>query len=203
MKRVDKIRFWLSLLFRILLVVAGIIAVFTTNWINLALVIFTMFLTFLPSIVERRYKLDLPSEIEILVLLFVYGSLYLGELYAFYEKFWWWDLFLHAYSGIMIGIAGFALVYVLNKEKKLTFNLSPLFIAMFSFSFSVALGVMWEIFEFVMDSVFDFNMLKSGLVDTMWDLIVDTSGALLVALIGYFYVKKDPQIFEKLVRKMK
>jgi len=203
MKKVDKIRFWLSLLFRILLVVAGVIAVFTTNWINLALAVFTMFLTFLPSIVERRYKLDLPSEIEILVLLFVYGSLYLGELYAFYEKFWWWDLFLHAYSGIMIGIAGFALVYVLNKEKKLTFNLSPLFIAMFSFSFSVALGVMWEIFEFVMDSVFDFNMLKSGLVDTMWDLIVDTSGALLVALIGYFYVKKDPQIWEKLVRKMK
>ena len=200
MTRADKIRFWFQLIFQLLLVVAGIVSVFTQNWINLALSIFTLFLTFLPSLIEKRFRINLPGEFEIVVLVFIYLSMYLGEIQNFYILFPWWDLFLHAISGVLLGAVGLALVHLLN-EHKVTLKMSPGFVALFAFTFAVALGVGWEIFEFSMDSFLGLNMQKSGLVDTMWDLIVNTFGAALVALLGYLYLKKDPRLIESLEKK--
>ena len=112
MKRADKIKFWFQLIFQLLLVLASIIAVFTQNWITLALALLTLFLTFLPSLIERRYRIDLPSEFELIVLGFILLSMYLGEVHNFYVIFPWWDLFLHGLSGILLGIFGLALVIV-------------------------------------------------------------------------------------------
>ena len=198
MKRVDKIKFFLSWLLRVLLVVAIFFALLNYNWINLVLAVFTLVLTFLPSIIEKRIKIDYPSEFEILISVFILASLYLGEIHSFYHVFWWWDLMLHTFSGVIIGIIGFSLVNILNVEKKTTLKLSPAFVAFFSFSFAISIGVMWEIFEFFMDTTFGFNMQKSGLVDTMWDLIVDALGAFVISAIGYFYLKKDITIVERI-----
>src|SRR5690606_30887329 len=96
---------------------------------------------------------------------------------------------LHGASGFLLGILGFLLVYVLNEKEEIGLDMKPGFVALFAFVFAVALGALWEIFEFAMDSAFGLNMQKSGLVDTMWDLIVDTAGALVMAVLGYGYLR--------------
>src|SRR5690606_34643894 len=104
-------------------------------------------------------------------------------------RFWWWDMVLHAGSGFLLGITGFLLVYLLNEDKKADMHLTPGFIALFAFTFSQGLGSLWEIFEFGMDQFFGLNMQKSGLVDTMWDLIINASAAATISLLGYGYLR--------------
>ncbi|MFH1637158.1 MAG: hypothetical protein ABIB71_01905 [Candidatus Woesearchaeota archaeon] len=201
MDHADKIKFILSLIFRSLLVIAATLALFKLDPINLALSLTALLLTFLPTIIAKKFKLDYPSEFEIMVLIFVYASIYLGEIHSFYLRFWWWDVFLHALSGVIIGIIGFSLVYILNRQKKLSMRLTPFFVALFSFSFAMAIGGLWEVFEFGMDSFFGFNMQKSGLVDTMWDLILDAMGALAVSIFGGLYLKGNFRFFERMEKK--
>ena len=124
-----------------------------------------------------------------IAVVFIYMSLYLGEVNDFYAKFWWWDLVLHGGSGFLLGITGFLLVYLLNEDKKANMHLTPGFIALFAFTFSQGLGSLWEIFEFGMDQAFGLNMQKSGLVDTMSDLIINACAAAAISLLGYGYLK--------------
>jgi len=200
MIRADRIKLAIYLLFRILVIVAGIIAMFKSDWSNLGLSLVTLFLTFLPSIIKRQFHIHYPSEFEILIVLFIYASMYLGEIHSFYYRFWWWDIMLHTLSGVIIGAIGFSLVYIFNTEENVAIKLSPLFVAIFSFCFATSMGALWEIYEFFMDSIFGLNMQKSGLVDTMWDLIVDALGALVMSVLGYLYLKRHIRLFERLER---
>ncbi|MEL4304320.1 hypothetical protein [Methanococcoides sp. LMO-2] len=189
MDGVDKFAFWLSTIFRLMLIIGCIVATLTGNWMHLGFFIYVLVVTFLPSLIEKRYKFKFPNEFEVLIMLYIYASLMLGEYGEYFEIFWWWDLFLHTSLGIIFPALGFILVYVLNSEHQV--NLSPFFIALFSFSIAVSFGAIWEIFEYVMDGLFGLNMQKSGLVDTMWDLIVETASAFLMSTMGYLYLKKD------------
>lgn len=146
-------------------------------------------LTFLPYFITKEYKINLPVEFEFGIILFIYASLFLGELHDYYIKYWWWDILLHTGSGIALGFAGFLILYVLYYQNKI--KAKPIWIAIFAFCFAVAIGSLWEIFEFTMDYMFGFNMQKTGLTDTMWDLIVDSIGAALTSAIGYYYIKGE------------
>jgi hypothetical protein len=145
-------------------------------------------ITYLPQHLGSRLHVRIPPEFESLAVLFICMTLFCGEVLDFYNRYWWWDLVLHAGSGFLLGIVGFLLVYILNEKDSLNIDIPRGFIALFAFQFSVSLGVLWEIFEFAMDSLFGLNMQKSGLVDTMWDLIVDCLGALAISIMGYFYL---------------
>lgn len=107
---------------------------------------------------------------------------------------------LHTTSGFLLGIIGFLMVHVLNETEEIGMHMKPGFVAFFAFLFAVGFGVIWEIFEFAMDSFFGMNMQKlmlgdpSGLTDTMWDLMVDAVGALTIAIIGYLYIKKGKKV---------
>jgi len=109
--------------------------------------------------------------------------------------YWWWDVVLHTGSSLLLGIIGFLLVYVLNEKDDINLDLTAGFMGLFAFVFAVALGALWEIFEFTMDTLFGMNMQKtmfddtSGLTDTMWDLIVDTIGAAIISILGYGYFR--------------
>jgi len=202
MDRIDKIKLGISLVLKIFLFIAVSIAIVKGDWKDVSLVSFALFLTFLPDIIERKMRIEYPSEFEIMILIFIYASIYLGETQYFYEKFWWWDVFLHSLSGVIIGGLGFLLVYILNREKGVAFELSPIFVAIFSLCFAVSIGVIWEIIEFTIDTVFKLNMQKSGLVDTMWDLIIDFLAALAVSFSGYMYLKGDVNIFQNIEKKI-
>lgn len=189
----EKIHHLLMLIVRIILFAALAWSTYEQRWSLLFIILLNFIITFLPRIIERRYKIDIPIEFEILILVFVFASLFLGEVRDYYTAYWWWDIVLHIGSGIALGFIGFLILFVLYKGNKI--NASPFTIALFSFCFAVAIGAVWEIFEFAMDQLFGLNMQKSGLIDTMWDLIVDSLGALLASAIGYIYLKKREVFF--------
>lgn len=155
----------------------------------------------IPSVVERKFAIDIPNYMEVLYFLFLYGAIYLGEVRNFYYLVPFWDTILHAFSGAMLGAMGFSLVSFLNETPRIEMKLSPFFLALFAFCFAVAAGVVWEIYEFVFDGLFSLNMQKFmladgtqligrlALVDTMKDLIVDSLASLSVAVLGYFVLK--------------
>ncbi len=178
---------------RLIVISAIVTSIWKHEWLLVFVGVLTIFLTFLPSLVKEKYKLVLPVEFELLIILFIYISIVLGGLQDYYIRFPWWDILTHGAGGIALGFAGFLTLYVLYKGNKL--EAKPITIALFSFSFALAIGALWEIFEFAMDSLLGTNMLQSGLVDTMWDLIVDGIGALIASSLGYLYLKKGKAWF--------
>lgn len=171
------------------------------HWLNAVVVFGILLLTFLPTVLARRVQVHVPIEFELLAIAFVFAALFLGETRDYYGRFWWWDLALHATSGGLLGILGVLLVYILNETPRIDVRMKPGFVAFFAFCFAVAGGAVWEIFEFGMDEFFGMNMQKpmlgdpSGLTDTMWDLVVDTIGALVVSVVAYYYMKRRTESF--------
>jgi hypothetical protein len=197
---VDRVQKYFIIFLRITIIVAIIGALWNSRWSLLFVSSLILFLTFLPMFFEKRYRINLPIEFEFVIILFIYASLFLGEIHSYYSKFWWWDVVLHTSSGISLGFVGFLIMYVLYFQNKI--NARPIWIVVFSFCFGVAIGAVWEIFEFSMDQILGFNMQKNGLSDTMWDLIVDVLGSFLVSFVGYFYIKgKKIPLFTRLLNK--
>lgn len=169
--------------------------------------VLTLILFILPSLLAKRSKIKIPAAFQILVLLFIFASMYLGEIYHYFYRYAWWDTMLHANSAIMLAYIGFLLIFTLNRDKRMHVHLSPFFMALFSFCFALAMGSMWEIFEFGVDAILGVNMQKArgleeiygvfdtrlGVIDTMRDLIVDAIGALIVSVTGYIHMthRKD------------
>ena len=164
------------------------------EWPQAVFVAGIMALTLAP--VLFRMPVELPSEMQIVAVLFVFATLFLGEVRDWYDRFWWWDAALHTTSGLLLGMLGFMFVYILNEDRNVDLHMRPSFVALFAFFFAVGIGAIWEIFEFAMDSYFGTNMQPatandpSGLTDTVQDLIVDTVGAAVVALGGWRYLAR-------------
>ncbi len=173
-----------------------IVEIYEAQWMNVAAVSGILLLTIFLRRLGRLLEIFIPPEFELLTIAFIFAAIFLGETRDFYERFWWWDIALHTTSGGLLGIFGFLLVYVLNANPRIDLDMRPGFVAFFAFCFSVSVGALWEIFEFGMDQLFGLNMQKpmlgdpSGLTDTMWDLIVDTLGALVIAVTGYYYMRR-------------
>lgn len=160
-------------------------------------------LMFLPSMLARRFTLEIPSSFYAVYVVFIYCAIYLGEVWSFFYKLKYWDVMLHGFSGLGLGVIGFTVVSFLNKDESVRMSLSPFFVTVFAFCFALALGAIWEICEFTIDGVFGVNMQKfaledgtrlvgrAALMDTMKDIIVDTAGALISSVAGYLTIMKD------------
>jgi len=183
----EKIERWVLYVLRATLVAGLGGAIFELNWSIAFITAATILLSFFPYFFERRYNIVLPVEFVLAMVIFVYAALFLGEVHGFYERFWWWDLILHAGSAIGFGLIGFIVLYILFRAHKL--DAKPGLIALFSFAFALSIGALWEISEFSADTVLNTAMQKNGLHDTMWDLIVDGAGAFLASLGGYVYLR--------------
>lgn len=158
----------------------------------------------IPSFLMKRYSFDVPQSILILYTVFLFCSIYLGEIKRFYSHIDLWDDILHCFSSVMTGLFGFMLVYIFNRSRdsRIAEKLSPIFLALFAFCFAVAIGAIWEIYEFSLDHLFELNMQKyrhsngeelvghSAVTDTMTDIIIDTAGAFLATAVGYFSIKR-------------
>lgn len=140
-----------------------------------------------PVFAARWAQIVVPPSFIAAITLFVAGTLFLGEVYDFYNRFWWWDIAMHGGSAIGFGLIGFVLVFMMFQGDR--FAAPPFAIAFFAFCFALTVGVLWEVFEFAMDQLFGLNMQKSGLMDTMGDLIVDIAGALIGAGSGWAYLR--------------
>lgn len=173
-----------------ILLVGMLLAAWKGQWLVAFSTAGVMVISLLPELFVRRFHVHVPPGFGMLAVIFVFASLFLGEVHGYYLRFWWWDVVLHTAAGFMLGLLGFLLVYVLNEKEDIELHMKPGFVALFAFMFAVGIGALWEIFEFSMDTLFGLNMQKSGLVDTMWDLIVDVTGALLTAVLGYVYLRR-------------
>ena len=150
----------------------------------------------LPTFITHKLRLMVPNAMCILYYVFLYCAIFLGEIFSFYYLVPHWDLYLHAMSGAMLGALGFILVDWLNKDEHVKLSMSPVFVSLFAFSFALAVGALWEIYEFSFDSILGLNMQKfrnedgtllvgaDALSDTMEDLIIDAIAAAAVTVIG-------------------
>lgn len=195
----DRVYWWVINVLQLAMVGGIVLAVIERHWFDALLIVGIILVMYIPAALGRRFDVRIPPEFELMALVFVFASLFLGDMRGYYARFWWWDIALHTTSGLLLGIFGFLLVYVLNEVDQVDFYMRPRFAALFAFMFAVACGAIWEIFEFALDQIFGLNMQKpmlgdpAGLTDTMLDLIVDAVGAGAIALIGWWVMKERRQ----------
>jgi hypothetical protein len=153
----------------------------------------TLALSVAPVVLANRLDITLPIPFVASVTLFVVASIFMGEAFDFYERVWWWDLALHGSSAIGFGLVGFIFVLMMFEGDR--FAAPPWAMCLMAFGLAVTVGASWEIFEFLMDQWFGLNMQKSGLTDTMEDLIVDVIGAGFASWLGYVYLRAKDRSF--------
>ena len=171
------------------LALAGVVlfALAELRWELAFVALGTLALSLAPVVVARWTEIHVPPSFIAALVIFVGATLFLGEVYDFYERFWWWDMVMHGASAVGFGLIGFVLVFMMFQGDR--YAAPPIAVAYFAFCFGITIGTAWEIFEFFMDQAFGFNMQKSGLMDTMGDLIVDAVGAFIGAATGFGYLK--------------
>lgn len=147
----------------------------------------TLVLSLLPVLLAQRFRIALPVPLIVAIIAFVFASIFLGEAFEFYERFWWWDLALHGFSAVGFGMIGFLFTLMLFEGD--TFAAPPWAIALIAFAIAMTVGSVWEIFEFLMDRGFGLNMQKSGLFDTMGDLMINAAGGGVAAISGYVFLR--------------
>ncbi len=130
----------------------------------------------IPVLANKYLKVTLPRELEIIILLFVFAAEILGEIGSFYTHITWWDTMLHTVNGFLMAAIGFALIDILNNSPKFHISLSPLFVAVVAFCFSMTVGVVWEFFEFSMDMLFGTDMQKDRFVTQIASVSLNPSG---------------------------
>ena len=131
---------------RVLVVLALVAQVFNGNFENVFLCVLTLILFTIPSFIERTIRIDIPDTLEIIILLFIFAAEILGEIQAYYVQFPYWDTMLHTLNGFLCAAIGFSLLDILNRDERLAFKLSPVYLAVVAFCFSMTIGVLWAAF---------------------------------------------------------
>lgn len=150
--------------------------IFNRNYENVFLCVLTLILFTLPTLLERRLNIALPDTLEIIILLFIYSAEILGEIQAYYTTYPYWDTILHTMNGFLCAAIGFSLIDILNRNDRFSLSLSPLYLAIFAFCFSMTVGVLWEFFECTMDQFFLLDMQKDAVVHSIATVMLDPTG---------------------------
>ena len=180
--RAHKATFWVYLCLRLFVLIALILALVQGHFSTAFFCILTLILFMLPFFVEEAFQIELPSTLEIIILLFIFCSQILGEAAAFYVNFPLWDSILHTVNGFLCAAIGFALIDIMNRKRKRP-RLSPVFLTVVAFCFSMTVGVLWEFFEFFMDTVMHADMQKDVIIDTVRTVLLDESKQNIVVTI--------------------
>lgn len=171
-----KIKAFVYIALRILVVIVLIAEAFNHNYNNVFLCIMTLILFMIPHFVNKRLNIVLPGTLEVIVLLFIFGAGILGEINEYYLLFDQWDELLHTINGFLCAAIGFSMIDILNRNENVTFSLSPIFVALVAFCFSMTVGVMWEFFEFGMDVIFKTDMQKDSIQTVISSVIFNPEG---------------------------
>ena len=182
---------------RVLLVVGFLEALYYNRTLVLVISLIGFVITFIPSVLGKIVGRKIPAEFELIVILFIYGILFLAEVRGLFD-FLWWDVVLNLLASIALGLVGITIAYVLQKEEVM--DASPFVIVFLAFCFSFAVGGLWEIFEYSLDGLLG-TTLQKGMQDTMMDLVVNAIGAFFVSLVGFFYIRKGKNIMSAFVVK--
>lgn len=165
--------FVIFVILRILVIIVGVRQFFVGNYENVFLCAATLVLFMVPAFIEKLFKVHLPSILEIVVLVFIFAAEILGEISDYYVKFAFWDTMLHVTTGFLAAAVGLSLIDILNRSTRIGLSLSPLFVALVSFCFSMTIGVLWEFFEFGADVLFLTDMQKDTVVTNISSVLLN------------------------------
>lgn len=174
--RDDKLSFIIYIALRSIVVAIGILLFIGGNYEGAFLCLMTLILFLLPAFVQTTFKVELPTLLEIIVLFFIFAAEILGELAEYYVKVPLWDTMLHTVTGFLAAAMGLSLVDLLNRSDKFGFKLSPFFVALVSFCFSMTIGVLWEFFEFGADCILHTDMQKDTVISYISSVTLNPSG---------------------------
>ncbi len=172
----DRSTFIIYMTLRTLVILVGTRQFFIGNYENVFLCVFTLFLFFVPLLVEKVFRVEVPSLLENIVLVFIFAAEILGEINSYYTRFRLWDTMLHVTTGFLAAAVGLSLIVILNRKRVFGLNLSPFFIALFSFCFSMTIGVLWEFFEFGMDQLFATDMQRDTVITAISSTLLNPDG---------------------------
>lgn len=161
---------------RALVILVLVLQLINRNYENVFLCGLTLLLLIVPSLLQITFKVELPTTLEIIILVFIFAAEILGEINEFYLVFPFWDTALHTLNGFLAAAIGFSLVDLLNRSERTLFNLSPLFTAIVAFCFSMTIGVLWEFFEFGMDQLAGYDMQKDTVIHVIRSVTLDPAG---------------------------
>ncbi|MCI6677159.1 MAG: hypothetical protein MSG78_09785 [Clostridiales bacterium] len=174
--REHKSSFIVYAVLRALVILCMVLQIFNKNYENVFLCFLTLILLIMPSLIQVNFKIELPTTLEIIILLFIFAAEILGEIQEYYIKIQSWDTILHTLNGFLMAAIGFSLVDILNREERMKFELSPVFMSIVAFCFSMTVGVIWEFFEYGMDYIFQFDMQKDTVIHTISSVMLDPEG---------------------------
>jgi hypothetical protein len=163
-------------LLRFLVIAVMVAQFFNGDFESVFLCGLTLILFLLPTVFERALMVDLPNTLEIVIMLFIFAAEILGEISSFYTTFKHWDTILHTLNGFLCAAIGFALVDMLNRTERFSLSLSPVFMSIVAFCFSMTIGVLWEFFECGMDQLMMLDMQKDTVVNSISSVMLDPSG---------------------------
>ena len=169
----NKLTFIIFVILRTLVILVGVRQFFIGNYEYVFLCAATLVLVMVPVFIERLFKVRLPSTLERIVLVFIFAAEILGEINDYYVKFALWDTMLHVTTGFLAAAVGLSLIDLLNRSQRIGLSLSPLFVALVSFCFSMTIGVLWEFFEFSADCLLLTDMQKDTVVTNISSVLLN------------------------------
>lgn len=158
---------------RLLIIAVMIRSITAGNSENVFTCLLSLFLLYLPSIIERKLEMRLPTALEITVVVFIFASEILGEIACFYVTVPFWDKAMHTVSGFIYAAVGYSMADILNRNHRISFQLSPVFLAVVAFCFSMTIGALWEIFEFSVDVLLNKDMQKDTVLHEITSVALD------------------------------
>ena len=176
--------FAVYLILRIVVLLTLVSSVIRGEYENAFVCLLVLFLFMLPLFIQQNFGIELPSTLEIIILLFIFASEILGELGCFFITYPNWDSILHTTTGFLCAATGFALIDILNRNSKIKFELSPVYVSLVAFCFSMTIGVLWEFFEFSMDRLFLMDMQKDTIIHSITSVMLDPTNMNIPVTIG-------------------
>ena len=164
------------IILRLVVIISMIWQIFRQNWSNVFLCVLTLILFSIPYFLDKKFKIELPTVLESIILLFIFSAEILGEIQNFYGIFKHWDTILHTMNGFLCAAIGFSLIDILNRNEKIHMNLSPVFVALVAFCFSMTVGVLWEFFEFGADTFIRTDMQKDRIITSISTVTLHSEG---------------------------
>ncbi len=181
--REHKAVFAVYVVLRVIVIAALVLAALRGDYESVFVCGLVLVLFLLPAAIERTLRIDIPSTLEIIILLFIFAAEILGELQSYYIHFPYWDTILHTLNGFICAAFGFSLVDILCRNNKEKFKLSPLYMALVAFCFSMTVGVMWEFFEYGMDLIVHTDMQKDTVINALYTVALDPTATNTVVTV--------------------
>ena len=175
--RKEPVVFAVYLVLRLIVLASLVAAILRQEYESAFVCVLVLFLFMLPFFIQKNFGIRLPSTLEIIILLFIFAAEILGELQSYFIQYPYWDTMLHTTNGFLCAAVGFSLIDILNRDAKIKFALSPVYVALAAFCFSMTIGVLWEFFEFGMDRLFHMDMQKDTIVHTISSVMLDPTNS--------------------------